>query len=45
MLLRSEVGASLEERFEDGVGLLEVVVYDVHEEVGVHDLRNELSGR
>ena len=40
-----ELGTGLEERLEDRVGLLEVVVDDVHEAVRVHDAVDELARR
>ena len=38
------VCGSLEERLEDGVRLLVVVVHDVDKEEAVHELRDELAG-
>lgn len=37
-------GAGLEEGFEDGLGVVEVVVHDVDEEASVHQLRDHLAG-
>ena len=37
--------AGLEERLEDGVAILEVVVHDVDKVPGVHDLGDELVRR
>lgn len=44
VLCGSEVGASLEERLKDRVGLLVVVVHDVDEKVCVHEPRDERTG-
>ena len=44
-VLGGELGASLEERLEDRVRLLEVVVYHVHEVVRIHDAVDELARR
>lgn len=37
------LGAGFEEGLEDGVGLLVVVVNDVHQVISVHELRNGLA--
>ncbi len=43
-LLRcSELGASFEEGLEDSIWSLEVIVYDVHEELVLHKLVYELA--
>ena len=42
-MLRGVIRASLEERLEDRVRLLEVVVHDVDEVVGVHDVVDQLA--
>ena len=43
--VRGEIGAGLEERLKNGVRLFEVVVDDIDEEVGVHDVRDQLARR
>ena len=44
-VLGGKLRAGLEERLEDRVGLLEVVVDDVHEAVRIHDAVDELARR
>jgi hypothetical protein len=37
-------GASLEERTENGIRVMEIIVHDVNEERGLHELVDEFLG-